>query len=685
MNSVKRRRLSTVAAALLLGGALAIVPSLALNAAHAEAPLSDIDGEITDRAGALDAAGRAEVMESLDRLVADSNYQLFVVFVESFSGMDGRDWANTMATNARLGVNNLLLAVATQERAYGFAVQDDSSLSNSQIADMQNAAREALRAAANAPVGEANWGAAAVAVVNAYLGPAGSSGGDTGEAATIEGGGGGVSGAVIGGGIGVVVGGVAGWLWWRRRTQDKGRPAANPNELAGLPTIELDRRAASALVAIDDAIKTSEQELGFAQAEFGLEATAEFASVLAKAKADVSEAFVLRAHLDHETPDPEAQRRQWLTQIIALVDGAAAALDAQTSAFDDLRKLAERAPAMLAEAAQRAHEVTAHIAEGQRTLVALSATYPATALASIIHNPNQAGALVTHAREAVADGQAALTRGDRNTAVADARAAQNALGQAALLLDAIGKAGAELAEAIPRLDRGIASITQDIHDAARLAPIIHAAGDRTVDPAVAVAQAAIVEAQAAKNGGDPLAALARLTAAEAALDKVLEPARARDEANARASALLRDTLGRVDSQIRSVTDFITTRRQAVGPDARTRLAEAIRLQGEAQRLATGDPVSALAYAQTAEQHVVAAAQLAQNDASSWGQGGGPGGGLNVGGMILGGILINSVLGGGRRGGMRGGGFGGGYGGGGFGGGRSGGSGGFGGRSGGGRF
>jgi hypothetical protein len=296
-------------------------------------------------------------------------------------------------------------------------------------------------------------------------------------------------------------------------------------------------------------------------------------------------------------------------------------------------------------------------------------------------NPDQAAALVEHAHTAVRDGRDALARNDRNTAVADARAAQNALGQAVQLLDAVDNAGQELAAAGPKLDAGIASISSDISDAARLAPIIQAAGDTTVDPAVAVARSAIATAQAAKNGGDPLAALAQLTAAEAALDKVLEPARARDEANARAAALLRDTMGRVDSQIRSVNDYITTRRQAVGPDARTRLAEAIRLYGEAQQFAVSDPSTALQRAQQAEQYVRSAAQLAQNDAAGWGQPTQQGGGLNMGGMILGGILINSILGGGggaSRGGgsiLGGGGFGGGRGGGGFGGGGLGGGGG----------
>jgi hypothetical protein len=155
--------------------------------------------------------------------------------------------------------------------------------------------------------------------------------------------------------------------------------------------------------------------------------------------------------------------------------------------------------------------------------------------------------------------------------------------------------------------------------------------------------------------------------------------------------------------VRATNDFIATRRGAVGPDARTRLAEAVRLVGEAHELQGHDPTAALARAQRAEQYVQQAGQLAQHDAAGFGtqyqQGGGFGG--NVGGMVLGGILLDSVLRGGMGGGMggrsggfgggmyggssgrrRSGGIGGGFGGGGFGGGRGGGRGG---RSRGGRF
>ncbi|PZR54383.1 TPM domain-containing protein [Xylanimonas oleitrophica] len=650
-----------------------------LSVARAEPPLTTLDGAITDRAGVL-GDDEAQVRAALDRLADETRYQLFVVYVDDFENMDGESWANATANNARLGAQDLLLAVAPAERLFGLSYVSGGDLSERDVDVIQDAVADRLRAVGDAPADDADWGSAAVVAADATRAALASSSGPE------------VSPLALSGGAVVVAGGVGGWLWWRRRRQERGVPASSADELAGLPTQDLDRRASSALVAIDDALRTSEQELGFAQAEFGLEATTAFERALAQAREDVRQAFALRQHLDDSTQEAEPQRRELLTRIVTLCDGAADALDEQTAAFDDLRKIAERAPQVLDETLQRADEIAARIDVSRQALATLSSTYPASALASVSANPDQAASLVDGARSAVEQGRAALAKRDRGTAVAHARGAQNALGQAVTLLDAVDRAGQDLAEAGPRLERGIASITQDIADAARLAPLVSAAGDASVAPAEAEARAAVEEARAARDGGDPLAALARLTAAEAALDKALEPARAKAEADARATALLRDTVGRVESQVRATEDFVATRRRAVGPEARTRLAEATRLLGEARSLHPADPPAALARAQQAERYAQAAARAAQQDVAGWGQ---QQGGGDVGGMVLGGILLDSILrsGGGRGGfggstygrsgrssGRPGGRVGGGFGGAGFGGGRPAGRGGGGGRS-----
>ncbi|MDO8152279.1 YgcG family protein [Isoptericola sp. b408] len=700
--AARRRPVSAAVAVLTLASAVAAFVALTAGPTHAvgpvaaEAPLSELDGDITDVAGVLDEEGTAEVQSALDELAADTSYQLFVVYVERFDGLDGREWADATANRARLGTDDLLLAVATEDRLYGMSWDQNVDLTDGQLDAVRDAAVDRLR--------DDDWAGATVAAVDALLATTGGSGATTGTGVGQDDGGG-IPDVVLWAAIGlvVVVGGFvlvrrarrrdaelaergAAAAAARRRRAAEGarrvvgaagrRQSAGPDleRFAGLGLEEMRRRAGSALVAVDDAVKTSEQELAFAEAEFGVEETREFRDALETARQEVAEAFHQRQVLE-ETPGNALGEHAELAAIITRCETAAASLDAQTDAFDELRRIRARAPEILDEAEQRATEITARVELARHTLAGLTATYPDTALASIRTNPDQAETLVANAREMIESGRAAVRRRRRAVAVADARAAQNALGQAVTLLEAVATAGDDLATAGSSLDTGIASITHDIGDADRLAP-----DDVRVRDAAAEARAAVDQARAAKDGGDPLAALSRLAAAEAALDDALAPSRHRSEADARARALLRDVLGRTESHLRSTRDYVTTRRGAVGPDARTRLAEAERLVAQAREQQASDPQAALATAQQAERYGQQAAQMAQQDTGGWDAGQGTVGsrrGADIGGMILGGILIDSMMRGGRRRGRRGGfggfggggrgGFGGGFGGGGRGG------------------
>ena len=77
--------MATVAA--LLVGLLACMTG----AASAEAPLR-VNDQITDKAGAL-GTDPSRVQSALDRLSADTGMRLYVVYVVSFSGRSGQDWA----------------------------------------------------------------------------------------------------------------------------------------------------------------------------------------------------------------------------------------------------------------------------------------------------------------------------------------------------------------------------------------------------------------------------------------------------------------------------------------------------------------------------------------------------------------------------------------------------------------
>ncbi|MGZ5363417.1 MAG: TPM domain-containing protein, partial [Mycobacterium sp.] len=146
------------------------------------------------------------------------------------------------------------------------------------------------------------------------------------------------------------------------------------------------------------------------------------------------------------------------------------------------------------------------------------------------------------------------------------------------------------------------------------------------------------------------------------LGAAVELARA---AAARLNRALDEALFTARSRVRSVSDFIDTRRGIVGPEARTRLAEAVRHIGAAEEKRATDPAEAIAHANGAAMLASQAQTLANTDMQNAQRshmgpvgGGGGGGGGNM-GAIIGGILIGNILSGGMRGGFGGGGFGGG--------------------------
>lgn len=645
-----------VAAACAAAALASAAPAAGLTLPAAE-PVS-ITADITDEVGALDGS-QGEVQAALDELSQATEYDLYVVYVADFAGQNPVDWAQTTAAQSGLGASDFVLAVATEARRYALVPQSTGSLSTGEV--------QAAATAAEDHLAQDDWAGAAVATADSLR-----------QSATGGGGGGGFVWALL---IGlVVIGALFALPAFLRRRRGRQAGAAAPqqatgpvDELATLPTAELDKRSSSALVRIDDALRTSEEELGFAQAQFGPDATREFERVLVGAKQQVTEAFRLRQTLDDDIPDTEPQVRDTATRIIRTVAQVSAALDAQKSSFDQLRDVESRVGDAIDAHDREATALHARVDTARATLQTLQARYPATALASVVHNPDQARLLLDEIASTLAQGRTAFEQGDRATAVRYARAAEEALGQARVLLDAVDHAGADLASAGPRLDAAVASITSDIADAGRLGP-----GRPEVAPRVEAAHAAVATARAARSGqGDPLAALRTITEAEAAIDAALAPLREARERADRARSLLDETLGRLRSALRATSDFVATRRGAVGPEARTRLAEAERWYRRAEDQAGTEPEAALESARRAEQLVADAQHLAQADVEqadayryqSTGRGGGVGGAMNgVGGMVLGGILLDSILrgGGGWGGGGFGGGDGGGFDGGGFG-------------------
>ncbi|HSP53902.1 MAG TPA: hypothetical protein VLO00_13490, partial [Cryobacterium sp.] len=447
-----------------------------------------------------------------------------------------------------------------------------------------------------------------------------------------------------------------------------------PTGLQALPTPELKRRASSTLVQTDDAIRSSEQELGFAVAQYGTEATTAFQSALETAKAQLSRAFTLQQKLDDAEPDSDEQERAWYAAIIDLCSQANLTLDAQTDDFDELRQLEKNAPTVAADVARGAQAVRARLAGSEEILAALAARYTDTALGTVADNPAEARERLAFTETALARAATRLGAGETAAAAVDIRAAEESVDQARSLLDAVDHLGTDLAAATKRMAATVAELQTDLVTAHGLPATTEAAAALPGVISSTEQTLADVRARSAAGRINPLELMALLDAVNTRMDAALQGVRDAEARAQRARAALNQNLLAARGQVSAAEDFITARRGAVGAEARTRLAEAGRVLVEAESLAATDPDAALASSQRANSLAASAIARARNDVDGFaGQvpGYGPGhptggsGGNGIMGAMIGGILINTILSGGGGGGRRGGGgmFGGGGGGG----------------------
>ena len=218
-------------------------------------------------------------------------------------------------------------------------------------------------------------------------------------------------------------------------------------------------------------------------------------------------------------------------------------------------------------------------------------------------------------------------------------------------------------------------VIDDIQNGIKQAGAQLARGNVAIAAELSTARDAAVQAvsQAQSTGdSDPLGAFTRLTQADAELDRLLEDVVQERETTERLSRTYDQALFNAQSRVRSVSDYIDTRRGVVGPEARTRLSEAERQLQAARDKRSTNLTEATAHANSAAMLAAKAQSLANADVLAaqrdfnGPRGGGRGGGQL--GAVIGGILLGNVLSGAMRGGFGGGGFGGGGFGGGFGGG-----------------
>lgn len=598
---------------------------------------------VTDDAGALSTGQRAQVRDAVDQLYTARRIRLWVVYVESFSGQQAEAWARNTQGLSDLQNSDAILAVATLDRAYAFLVSPAAGGGVDADAIRTDDIEPALRSG--------DWAGAATAAA-AGLNEITTAGSGTwiGMVAFL----------VV---LALLVVGLVLWTRRRKRTRRDAEFAAarrvdptDPAALAALNLDALDDLSKSMVVDVDNAARTSDNELALAVEEFGDRDTAPFTAAVAAAKTTLAQAFNVRQTLDDAVPETPQQRRDLLTRVVVAAAKADRELEAQREAFAALRDLVINAPTRLDAMTQQMVDLTARLDPARQTLSTLRTQFAETALASVTGNVDTAGQRLTFADSNITTARTLVSRpAESQSGLVDAvRAAESALGQARTMLDAVDNAATDITRAVAALPDAIADIKAGIEHAARL--LSEGGVQRAAELAAARDAAERAVTTAASSGtADPLGAFTQLTKADAELDRLLATVAEERAAAERMSRAFDQALFSAQSRVRGVSDFIDTRRGSVGPEARTRLAEAVRQLEAAGAKRSTDLPAAVAHANGAAMLASQAQQLADNDVAAAQQAysGRYGGGDNTGAMI-GGIIIGNILSGALRGGLGGG-------------------------------
>ena len=643
-------RLFSLLAAILMA-ATVLVPTLLAPSATAEPPFR-LPDQVTDNSGVLNDRQRADVQKAVDQLYSQRHVRLWVVFVDSFAPQGAVGWAQQTRTISDLSNDDAILAVATGQRSYAFLVPSVAAGGSSTKVD--NIRRDRIEPALK----NNDWAGAATAAATG-LGTLGTSAsGSRGSVSMVP--------LLIMVGIGLLV--IGALILWSRRRRAKRHEAdvaaakdvdpTDASALASVPIDALDDLSRSIVVKVDNAIRTSANELVLAVEEFGEAQTAPFAAAVDNARETLKQAFAVRQKLDDRVPEPLPERRDLLTRVVVSAAKANKELDTQTESFHQMRDLVINAPERLDALTQQLVTVTARVEPCEQKLTALKGEFAESALASVGRNVNAARERIGFADKAISRGRELAAKpvaGEVGELVDNIRGGESALQQANTMLDAVDSAASDIRKAVSTLPAAIADIQKGINEAGTQ---LAQGGLANATDLSAARDAAVTAVTAAQSTGaaDPLGAFTQLTQADADLDRLLAGVAEERDAAERLTKSYEQALYTAQSRVRSVSDYIDTRRGSIGPEARTRLNEAVRQLEAAQDSSKTDINDAITRANGATLLAAQAQQLANDDVQAGqrqyqarNRGGQSDMGAMVGGIILGNILTGGFGGGGGYG------------------------------------
>ncbi|WP_159501069.1 hypothetical protein [Microbacterium sp. 18062] len=435
-------------------------------------------------------------------------------------------------------------------------------------------------------------------------------------------------------------------FWGKRKREQQAEIDAQDADLA--------RRAQQSLVAADERIRSTSEELSFAEAELGDKSTRDLREALTAVRTHLAEAFQLHQLNHDEIPDTPEELRTRNARIVQLCDWAEELLDDRTATLADAVARIRRAPEVLAGVRTDAERLRERIPHAAEVVERLRGRYAASAVHQIENAPAEAEQVLSfalHSADVSTRRRAANRAEEANLAL---EAATESVRRAENLLDGVEDFEIEALRAESTLAEVIADSRDDLVRA-RTAPTTPEVASATRD-----LEQTLSTLPAPGTPTDPFAELSRLRGANEALDIAVAKARKRAEHPLPSPAQVRHAVDDADRQIAVAGSLINGHRGWIGADARTRLAEAERTRADIERLPDEEDSleTALHLSRRAGQLASEALQLAQRDIDSarprdddWGGGwGGRGGRGGRGGMgdamggILGGLVIGGLLG-----------------------------------------
>lgn len=636
---------------------LAVVSSLLLLAigaslVHAQ-DIPQLDSAITDQTGVL-AGDTAEIQTALQSLFDQTGVQLYVLFVDTTDAMDIADYATAVGDENTLGPSDALLVVALDDRTdnitVGSALRD--RVSQVAIDRVRTDVLEDGLAAGDFGGAVVRTAQALVPVFAAPQQPTATPVRPTVPVATPpptqpgSGGGAGIPILLVLGTLFIVVG-VLLLIGRVRRLRVERQAAFNEAKTQE----ELGREANRLLIATDDALRDAEQELGFAEAEFGAELSQPLREALKAAKVELNAAFEIGQQLDDTVPEPPAKRRAMIQEIIERCQRAQEVVDEQAARLAELRDLERNAPRVV-------ERLTGELEALERRLAAAApvrerlARYAPASIDSVGGNFDAAQQQVETARDQLAAARTALAEGRPADAATAAKSAEQAIEDAGALLDAASRLADSLDETATKLRAELPAATADV-EAAR--HVVQLAAGSGLAAALADAEAALSEARQAADANPPdvLTAYRRATEANALADKLLVTAREAEAQRQRAYQSAASAITSAETSLSRSRDYIAAyrRSQRIGRMARNRLAEGERELTTAQSLLETDTVAALQHAQAAYRMANEAYSFAQQVAPTYGpiDYGSVRPGTDLGSLVIGAILGGMMSGGWRRG------------------------------------